>query len=118
LGVWRQSDIDTGSEERVLGVRLDNRGRHLMPRDSRKRNQRVFPAEGIQIASAQTDPPDFQQHAALDSGWFWNRHNLRLAWFADHERFHVSLNPSEACAAGFIAPRGSSFSPRPWPSGM
>jgi hypothetical protein len=118
MSVRRQGNIDTRSQKRVLGFRLDNRGRYLMPRDSRKRHQRVSPSEGVQIGSAETDYPDFQQHAALDPDWFWNGHNLRLAWLADHERFHVSLSSSEAGAAGFIVPRRSSFSLRPWPSGM
>ena len=52
--------LSPGGQRPVVFAALDN-GRDLMARNAGESHQGIFPAKGIQIASAQPDHAHFQQ---------------------------------------------------------
>ena len=63
--VGRHGDIYSGSERRKRRASFDNRGGDFVAGDARKLDHGIFATEGIQIAAAEADHADAEQHFAM-----------------------------------------------------
>ena len=67
---------------------MNHRSRNFVAEDPRIRDERIEPAKGIQIAAAEPDHPDLQQHVSIRYDWIRNLLDGCVSRVVQYESLH------------------------------